>query len=232
MYKQVIVVNKGLNMSPGKLGAMVAHGSVSYFCEWLKGNVSDHRTEDNERVIKMGSTIDNDIFSNWVNGDFTKIVLEVQNEEEMKEIVKKAQSFGFKNKKDFFNIVDDSTEFLDIPKWAVVAFRPMEADTIDLITGDLNLYTETRLRIHVGDVYKVQQFKVPYLAIGKEEFLIMLVADKWLNNGTTVGYRWLNLTRASLLRGTFSSKEQAEDWLHRMCGCLKMEKLDVDEIHI
>lgn len=26
MYKQVIVVNKSLNMSPGKLGAMVAHG--------------------------------------------------------------------------------------------------------------------------------------------------------------------------------------------------------------
>lgn len=26
MYKQVIVVNKGLKMSPGKLGAMVAHG--------------------------------------------------------------------------------------------------------------------------------------------------------------------------------------------------------------
>lgn len=86
--------------------------------------------------------------------------------------------------------------------------------------------------IHVGDIYKVQQFKVPYLAIGKEEFLIMLVADKWLNNRTTVGYRWLNLTRASLLSRTFSSKEQAEDWLHRMCGCWKMEKLDVDEIHI
>lgn len=93
MYKQVIVVNKGLNMSPGKLGAMVAHGSVSYFCEWFKENVSNHRTEEDERVVKMGSTIDNEIFSNWVAGDFTKIVLEVQNEEEMKEIVKKSTEF-------------------------------------------------------------------------------------------------------------------------------------------
>ena len=39
MYKQVIVVNKSLNMSPGKLGAMVAHGATSFFCEWFKRNV-------------------------------------------------------------------------------------------------------------------------------------------------------------------------------------------------
>lgn len=40
MYKQVIVVNKSLNMSPGKLGAMVAHGATSFFCEWFKRNVA------------------------------------------------------------------------------------------------------------------------------------------------------------------------------------------------
>lgn len=40
MYKQVIVVNKSLNMSPGKLGAMVAHGATSFFVSGLKEMLS------------------------------------------------------------------------------------------------------------------------------------------------------------------------------------------------
>lgn len=36
MYKQVIVVNKGLKMSPGKLGAMVAHVLPHSFVNGLK----------------------------------------------------------------------------------------------------------------------------------------------------------------------------------------------------
>lgn len=97
MYKQVIVVNKSLNMSPGKLGAMVAHGATS-------------------------------------------IVLEVEDDAAMKTIIEKAHEYGMVNRQDFFNIVDESTEFLDIPQWAVIAFKPMEAEKIDPITGELNLY--------------------------------------------------------------------------------------------
>lgn len=33
-----------------------------------------------------------------------------------------------------------SSIFLDIPQWAVIAFKPMEAEKIDPITGELNLY--------------------------------------------------------------------------------------------
>lgn len=92
MYKQVIVVNKSLNMSPGK------------------------------------------------RGSFTKIVLEVEDDAAMKTIIEKAHEYGMVNRQDFFNIVDESTEFLDIPQWAVIAFKPMEAEKIDPITGELNLY--------------------------------------------------------------------------------------------
>ena len=229
MYKQVIVVNKGLNMSPGKLGAMVAHGSVSYFCEWFKENVSEICTENNKRLIKNEAKIDNNIFLSWISGDFTKIVLEVENEEELKNIVEKAKSYGYENKKDFFNIVDDSTEFLDIPQWAVVAFKPMRAQNIDLVTGELNLYTESITHVNVGNVYKVctHSKALGLQSDNKDEFLVMLVIDK-----ENVNYRWLNLTTASLLNGVFLTKEQAENWLHSMCDCWTIEKLDVDEIHI
>lgn len=140
MYKQIIVANKSLNMSPGKLAAMVAHGSVSFLTEWFKRNVCLEPATFTEYTIKRGARVDRDLYAEWICGSFTKIVLEVENEEQMKEIVKKAHEAGMINGHDFFNIVDESTEFLDIPQWAVIAFRPMTPEKIDPITGELNLY--------------------------------------------------------------------------------------------
>lgn len=140
MYKQVIVVNKELDMSPGKLSAMVAHGATSFFCEWFRQNVATSNSTWIEYTIKPTARLDKELYAQWINGSFTKIILEVENTEEMKKIVQTAHEHGMINKQDFFNIVDESTEFLDIPQWAVIAFRPMEAEKIDPITGNLNLF--------------------------------------------------------------------------------------------
>lgn len=149
MYKQVIVANKELNMSPGKLAAMVAHGSISFLCQWLRRNVATDVSSFTEYVIKPTARIDRELFTQWISGSFTKIILEVENTEEMKKIIEKAHTYGFVNTVDFFNIVDESTEFMDIPQWAVIAFAPMEAERIDPITGDLTLYG------HEKDAFKI-----------------------------------------------------------------------------
>ena len=140
MYKQVIVVNKSLNMSPGKLGAMVAHGATSFFCEWFKRNVVTSNETYNDYLINPNARVDKELFAQWISGSFTKIVLEVEDDAAMKAIIEKAHEYGMVNRQDFFNIVDESTEFLDIPQWAVIAFKPMEVEKIDPITGELNLY--------------------------------------------------------------------------------------------
>lgn len=140
MHKQVIVVNKSLNMSPGKLGAMVAHGATSFFCEWFKRNVVTSNETYNDYLINPNARVDKELFAQWISGSFTKIVLEVEDDAAMKAIIEKAHEYGMVNRQDFFNIVDESTEFLDIPQWAVIAFKPMEAEKIDPITGELNLY--------------------------------------------------------------------------------------------
>lgn len=134
MYKQVIVVNKSLNMSPGKLGA------TSFFCEWFKRNVVTSNETYNDYLITPNARVDKELFAQWISGSFTKIVLEVEDDAAMKAIIEKAHEYGMVNRQDFFNIVDESTEFLDIPQWAVIAFKPMEAEKIDPITGELNLY--------------------------------------------------------------------------------------------
>lgn len=63
MYKQVIVVNKSLNMSPGKLGAMVAHGATSFFCEWFKRNVVTSNETYNDYLINPNARVDKDFCS-------------------------------------------------------------------------------------------------------------------------------------------------------------------------
>ena len=143
--KQVIVVNKDLNMSPGKLAAMVGHGVAAYFSNWLIDNIDRDRMRirviNGEEVykIKNGADFNKNVFDEWIAGSFTKIVLEAT-QVEMNEIIKSARCKGFVREKDFFNIVDESTEFEDIPRWAVIAFCPMKEDRIDPITGNLNLY--------------------------------------------------------------------------------------------
>lgn len=144
--KQIIIANKSLNMSPGKLAVMVAHGSIAFLTSWFKKYTDTsckidtiNKPYESYYEIRNDANIDYETFTKWINGSFTKIVLEAS-QDEMEEIVQSANKKGFLNGRDFFNIVDESTEFENIPRWAVIAFRPMEYEEIDPITGHLNLY--------------------------------------------------------------------------------------------
>lgn len=137
MVKQVIVANKSLNMSAGKLAAMVSHGSGAFMVDWIKKNITNNPYCSGE--CEVHGCFSRNIIQNWMN-EPTKIVLEAENEEQMKDIIKKAKEQYMVNGVDYFNIVDESTEFHDIPTWAVIAFKPMDADDIDKVTGNLSLY--------------------------------------------------------------------------------------------
>lgn len=241
MYKQVIVVNKGLNMSPGKLGAMVAHGSVAYFCKWFKQNVATSNETYNDYLIKPTARIDKELYAQWIAGDFTKIVLEVENTEKMKELVKTAQDHGFENDKDFFNIVDESTEFLGVPQWAVIAFKPMDAEKIDLVTGKLNLYTVDGLGSNLEsedeklpDVYRISYYS-KNRDTGERELnnSIVMLVDCTLRSTRKEfpqRYKWTDLTRKVGLPMSFSNKVNAVKWLNRMFNDVK--PIDENKISI
>lgn len=140
MYKQIIIADRDLNMSAGKLAVMASHGSIAFLTGWFRENICTSDQTINGYGIKENARIDCEIYNEWINNSFTKVALEVHGREEMEEIIKKAHEAGMINGKDYFNIVDESTEFLGVPQWAVVAFRPMAAEVIDPITGGLNLY--------------------------------------------------------------------------------------------
>lgn len=135
--KQVIVVNKALKMKKGKMSAQVGHGSIAFLTEIIRNS----RLEEIDNNLIGGMIyLDKEVFEQWINGQFKKIVVYAQNEEEMNEIVAKAQSKGLVERKDYFNIIDSGyTVFNGNPTWTVIGFRPMKDEEIDDITRDLQL---------------------------------------------------------------------------------------------
>lgn len=125
--KQVIVCRTDLGMSRGKLAAQVSHGSLGCVLNrshWnLKGN----------RVIE---TSKNDDLYAWLNGRFTKIVLEVKDEKELLEIYDKA----IKNDLNAVLIKDAGlTEFKE-PTYTCVGIGPHFPEIIDEVTGHLKTF--------------------------------------------------------------------------------------------
>lgn len=122
--KQVIVVRKDLKMSPGKLGAQVAHAACSFMARRLAGlDGNNIRLTDPQR--------------SWLQKSFTKIVLKVHSEDELLEINEKAKQAGLES-----HLITDSgrTEFKGIKTHTCIAIGPDWPDKIDSVTGHLKAY--------------------------------------------------------------------------------------------
>lgn len=120
--KQVIVVRKDLCMRKGKIAAQIAHAAMSFLLDgYTEGSVCYTPTE-NEKV--------------WLSDSFAKIVLYVNSEAELLELVDKAKASDVKA----YPIIDSgATEFRNIPTLTCAAFGPDVSETLDQITGHLNL---------------------------------------------------------------------------------------------
>jgi len=123
--KQVIVVRKDLNMRKGKIAAQVAHASIKFLFD---NNESDRR---DKLVVSLSKAE-----AIWANESFTKIVAGVDSEDELNELMLKAELSGV----GCYRIIDAGrTEFNGEPTLTCAAFGPCEADVVDKITGHLKL---------------------------------------------------------------------------------------------
>ena len=145
--KQVIVVNKGLNMSPGKLAAQVAHASEAFLLkQFLIGTGDKHSKYDMLTKQLTGYVlqvpVDIDTFE-WITYSYTKVVLEVNSEAELEKVVNKAIKAGMKEDIDYFKIIDNGyTEFNNHKTWTCIGFKPMKSEDIDKVTKRLRLFRE------------------------------------------------------------------------------------------
>lgn len=126
--KQVIVVRKDLNMRKGKLAAQVAHASMKVFLN------SCIKSMDGRTYIMLAHP-DNP-WHNWLNGEFTKIVVGCDSEEELSIYHLEALGRSIPTA-----LITDAgkTEFHGEPTVTCLAIGLYYSEKIDEITGDLQL---------------------------------------------------------------------------------------------
>ena len=93
--------------------------------------------------------INNDIYEQWISGEFTKCVLQARNKNQLLKAKTMAEELGMKEGEDFWCIYDScrtelEPEFVDKNgvgrTLTVIGFRPMESEIIDYIGKKYHLY--------------------------------------------------------------------------------------------
>jgi PTH2 family peptidyl-tRNA hydrolase len=135
--KQVIVIRKDLNMRKGKLAAQTAHAAMKVLLDQMS---CDRFAEDStfwrDCHIWYLKVLESEPLHRWLKGNFTKIVVSVNNEEELFDIKRKAEKVGI-----LCSLVTDAgkTEFHGECTNTALAVGPEWASKVDGITGHLPL---------------------------------------------------------------------------------------------
>lgn len=124
--KQVIVMRKDLGMRKGKMIAQGAHASLKVLLD-----AGEPDPDGAVLTIPLHPAL-----SAWIGGQFTKVCVSVNSEEELDAIVANARAAGVP----CALIVDAGhTEFHGVPTKTCCAIGPAWVDAVDAITGALPL---------------------------------------------------------------------------------------------
>lgn len=145
--KQYIILRKdaktvtGEPVSANKLAVMTSHASMAF----ISNNIRNNATKQEDGTYKVDFNVDEDIFENWFNDAFTKVLLKAKNLNDLKKAVERAKEIGLEEGKDFFCIKDNCyTELLpdDGEKTCFIAigFRPMDIEKLKPVTKKYQLY--------------------------------------------------------------------------------------------
>lgn len=123
-------------MSPGKLAAQVAHGSMAFLSHFIQ----DHSDADGH----IDGHIDRGILNQWIRGEFTKCVLRAKNKNHLLKAKTAAEELGLEEGVDFWLIRDNCHTELepeeDGTTLTVIGFKPMDSEVIDQIGKKYQLY--------------------------------------------------------------------------------------------
>lgn len=127
-HKQVIIIRKDLNMRKGKIAAQAAHASM--------GAVLSEASSSNDGTSLILNIADPRI-GPWLTGQFTKICVYVNTEQELLDVYQQAKDAGL-----ISCLIQDSglTEFGGVKTYTAVAVGPDSGDRIDAICKHLPLY--------------------------------------------------------------------------------------------
>lgn len=133
MVKQIIVMRKDLNMRKGKIAAQAGHAVLSVILKKLNMLDQFFWSVEQDRIVFEGD----EVLDDWFTNSYTKICLYVNSEQELLDLKEKADSLGFVT-----SLIKDNgtTEFNGVSTHTCIAFEPLPAEKIDILTKDLPLY--------------------------------------------------------------------------------------------
>lgn len=142
-YKQVIVVRKDLLMSKGKMAAQVAHAASAFLVYPIRDMAKKLITRNERIFYSVTLPFGTEIIENWFQGDFTKIILEAKNKDDLLKLIKKADLNDIK----YYPIYDKCyTELTPEEEngtcLTVVGFPPLSEEVIDPIVKRYQLFKE------------------------------------------------------------------------------------------
>lgn len=149
MYKQIIIVRKDLNMSSGKLAAQVSHASMAFLTNAIRNNWSkwiDYvKGVEYKTYYSAELTFEQDLFEQWIDGEFTKCVLKAKNKSQLLKAKTLAEEMRMIENEDFFCIYDNCHTELTPEEngrtLTCIGFKPMDSEVIDQIGKKYQLYS-------------------------------------------------------------------------------------------
>lgn len=140
--KRVFIMRKDLHMSPGKLAAQVGHCAEAY---WTNGfRRAKPIYEDGWAFFRVG--IENEIYSDYVQGSFVKIICQARNKNHLLKAKKRAEEMGLEENIHFGLIYDNCLTELEPEEengttLTGIWFYPMPDEEAEIISKDYHLYT-------------------------------------------------------------------------------------------
>ena len=151
-YRRLFILRKDLNLSAGKLAAMVGHCAESYWTNLIKDNIHAITNIDKngftENYISSFS-LDSGIYEEYISGIFTKTICEAKNLNQLMKAKTIAEELGMVEGKDFSIIADCcltelEPEYIDengVGRTIVgIAFKPLPDEVAHKISKKYQLY--------------------------------------------------------------------------------------------
>lgn len=143
--RQVIIVRKDLEMSPGKLSAQVSHASMAFLTTLLQ---QSEKIKDGS-CYHIDVELDADIYESWIGGIFTKTVCSARNRYQLEKCKDIAEELGLQENRDFFCIKDACLTELAPEEYdetgqgrtlTCIGFRPLPDEIAQKISRRYQLY--------------------------------------------------------------------------------------------
>lgn len=150
MYKQIIIARKDLNMSAGKLAAQVSHASMAFLLNMIRDKSHPcngfcmSETKNDCTYYNSNLMIKKEVYEQWLDGEYTKVVLQAKNKSQIEKAVQMAKDLNMTEGKDYFIIRDNCHTELepeeDGKTLTCIGFTPMNSEMIDQIGRKFHTY--------------------------------------------------------------------------------------------